>query len=397
MFASERLRPGSAVYSNGVVGFLSETCSSSMHWTERKATIGAAELLRLQRLKGYVDIDSITTFVFPNMQHAACLTEITVTWKNFCFVNKLTRHADMASGLARLQAVVNAQCNSIFNHTPCSPSPCNALIRLSREERIQLSMDSGAQSQSDADPVQLMSCTTHVMTEYNNIISKVVYSGIEYSTLLLLPKVVRDNHDHDRLIIPQLNYSKYRNLGIYVFKYPKVTYSPLLRQEARQCLGQLVTEIKKCIDQLHSAGLSHNDVHLGNVCFNDDYKPVLIDMERVKGLSRLHPLFSSGSVKSCMYSLPTPRQNFVFGRSDYFQLGWLVAWVLDDSSTNYHLWTWEEQNPAIKSNSFVSALIQNGIYNDALIPKPWFDIPIQTVLEDRERKVWRDTTPKLKL
>lgn len=46
------------------------------------------------------------------------------------------------------------------------------------------------------------------------------------------------------------------------------------------------------------------------------------------------------------------------------------------------LQSWEEQNPAIKSNSFVSALIQDGIYNDTLLPQSWFDVPIQTILED---------------
>ena len=49
MTASVRQRPDTAVYKGDEVGFTSETCSSPMLWTERKATIGAADLLRLQR------------------------------------------------------------------------------------------------------------------------------------------------------------------------------------------------------------------------------------------------------------------------------------------------------------------------------------------------------------
>ena len=48
----------------------------------KKATIGAADLLRLQHWKGYTDINFITTFAFPNVHDACCVIEITGTWKN---------------------------------------------------------------------------------------------------------------------------------------------------------------------------------------------------------------------------------------------------------------------------------------------------------------------------
>ena len=90
MASSVKQRPDTAVYFKEEVGFSCDIYSSPVLWTERKATIGEADLLRLQRWKGYTDINSITTFTFPNMQSTSFLTEITVTWKDFKFLTKLT-------------------------------------------------------------------------------------------------------------------------------------------------------------------------------------------------------------------------------------------------------------------------------------------------------------------
>ena len=116
MASSVKQRPDTDVYFKEEVGFPCETCSSPMLWTKRKATIGAADLLRLQRWKRCTDINSITTFAFPNMQSTCFLTEITVTWKDLIFLYKLTRHTDMKRDLKRLEEVIAFQCRSRFDY-----------------------------------------------------------------------------------------------------------------------------------------------------------------------------------------------------------------------------------------------------------------------------------------
>ena len=151
-----------------------QTCSGR----RQKTTIGAADLLRLQRWNGYTDINSITTFAFPNMQTPCFLTEITVTWKDFTFVYKLTRHTDMNRGLRRLEEVIAFQCHSIFDHLKQKEcGPCHAMVRLLDKEIEQLS-----KALPSDGAYQVMS-STHVMTVCNDIVSKIIYSLAEYKTL----------------------------------------------------------------------------------------------------------------------------------------------------------------------------------------------------------------------
>ncbi len=64
--ANPRQQSDVLVQFKGEVGFRAEVRSSPMLFTERKAIIGAADFLRLQRCKGHTEIDTITTFAFPN-------------------------------------------------------------------------------------------------------------------------------------------------------------------------------------------------------------------------------------------------------------------------------------------------------------------------------------------
>ena len=83
-----------------------------------------------------------------------------------------------------------------------------------------------------------------------------------------------------------------------------VKYAPLKVEDIKRQLGYLVMEIQESIAHLHGIGLSHNDVRLKNICFNDNYKSV-IDLERCMKLSDMHPMFESdGRTSNCMYSLP---------------------------------------------------------------------------------------------
>jgi hypothetical protein len=67
-----------------VVGFtaLAEVRSSPMVFTERKAILGAADMLRLLQCSDPSKLQ-VTTFALPNTEEPHCLIEIEVSWKNF--------------------------------------------------------------------------------------------------------------------------------------------------------------------------------------------------------------------------------------------------------------------------------------------------------------------------
>ncbi len=37
---------------------------------------------------------------------------------------------------------------------------------------------------------------------------------------------------------------------------------------------------KVALDELHAIGLLHNDVRLPNICFNEQFEPALVDIDR---------------------------------------------------------------------------------------------------------------------
>ena len=69
--------------------------------------------------------------------------------------------------------------------------------------------------------------------------------------------------------------------GITFFKYEAVHYDPLDEDEALSCLFSLVKEVATTIEALHRLGFAHQDVRLPNICFSSQFKPVLIDIDRM--------------------------------------------------------------------------------------------------------------------
>lgn len=78
-----------SVYADGSkqnVLLMVEVKSSPMLWTERKAILGVANMVR--RLRNTSDsVQKFTSFAFPNINDCHCIAEIQVTWLNFMFVS----------------------------------------------------------------------------------------------------------------------------------------------------------------------------------------------------------------------------------------------------------------------------------------------------------------------
>ena len=105
----------------------------------------------------------------------------------------------------------------------------------------------------------------------------------------------------------------------YYYKYRGIPNDPLTRPEAKSCLYDLVQKLVQVIESFHKSGWTHQDIRLQNICFDKDYMPVFIDLDRCKR-SSLKPYAG----EECMYSMRGSAS-----QTDWLQLGLVVCWVLD--------------------------------------------------------------------
>ena len=112
------------------------------------------------------------------------------------------------------------------------------------------------------------------------------------------------------------------------FKYDAVKYDPLTDEEAHRCLKGLMSNLHVAIEAYHSDSWAHVDIRLENVCFNSNFEPVLIDLDR--SINTGFTFACEAYTDSCMYAFMTGEQ------LDYLQLGWLAIWVAMPSSMDYH-------------------------------------------------------------
>ena len=228
---------------------------------------------------------------------------------------------------------------------PSLPSPDNVnpiLMRLSSYDLRQF-----------GDAHQMKSLY-HVIIGNSSNVYKLVTDHTERDCLRDLAQLVEGNPQH--FIVPEVMVEDTR-----MFKYTRVSYSPLNRVQAHRCLRTLVVKINEALVELHGIGFSHSDIRLPNICFNCNYDAVLIDLDRCEPWNQFPKAVSCFAGKSCMYEMPEAIGAVQFNgkHMDYVQLGWLVAWVLSDES-DYHDRKWTEQNEEITSDNFVSTLVLHG-------------------------------------
>ena len=134
-------------------------------------------------------------------------------------------------------------------------------------------------------------------------------------------------------------------------RYKAVPHDPLTVEEASLCLHDLLKGLAQAIQEFHQHGFAHQDIRLENVCFNEQYEPVLIDLDRSIKITGFPIIYG----KSCMYvSKITPDQ------IDWIQVGWLAAWVLHCEG-DYHERKFQELPEAIREDQFISKLINEGM------------------------------------
>ena len=354
------------------VVFTGEVHSSPFSETITKACIGGVNFFRLLRAQG-IDITDISTFSLPRCNYNTCLTEITISFSDFLFSIQLTKYRDLHEGLSRLQEVITNQCKLL---SAKSRNPIDRhFIKLSNEECRALC--------GNEEYTQIVS-STHIVVQTSNIVCKVLYADQERYSFCQYCLILRelDRHPTDLIISPRTVTKRGK---VVVYEYAKVKFSPMNVEYASKCLKALVKSIKAALDELHGLGFSHNDIRLPNICFDSKYQAVLIDLDRVTILSEnFYMFYSQDSDSSCMYRIPFSGSKPYDGRNtDYMQLGWLVAWVIDHSGRQHNR-KWETQEKKIKDNRFIYHLIHEGEYKDELLEQCFEDgQTLKTVLDQQ--------------
>lgn len=72
-----------------------------------------------------------------------------------------------------------------------------------------------------------------------------------------------------------------------VYTFPKMHYQPMTKAEASQCVKSFAKTVMEAILQLHGHGFVHDDIRLPNICFNERFEAVLIDLDRIVGSNTL--------------------------------------------------------------------------------------------------------------
>lgn len=316
-----------------------EVHSSLYVYTIWKTIMGATDLLRLRRMYD-VDIEIITAFAFPKLpvegghEHKQCVVKISVTWKNFKFNYALTPIVKERV-VGELEGVVGGFRSLIVGNVFRG----NVVIRLSPADlnhfgtgTIQYSSRSG------------------ILCKSQGHFYKYPFWESEWSSLSRIASSVALGG-----IIP-VERSTYSRLGMQwsCFVYAALPHDPLKPEEAILCLKQFFVKLCNVLKQLHAKlEVAHMDVRLENICFNQHFEPVLIDLDR--STSIFFPCLGRFLFcESCMY----PEDKSI-EQIDWVQVGWLVAWVVNTcDGEGYH--ERKELPESIPGKTILRVLIEEG-------------------------------------
>ena len=159
----------------------------------------------------------------------------------------------------------------------------------------------------------------------------------------------------------------------YFFKYERVHYDPMTVEEAKKCLHHFFCEVYSVIGQLHDTDkLAHRDIRFDNICFNQQFKPILIDLDHSEGIG-------TDRVYESDYASCMSRKDMSPEKTDWMQL------ILEPGE-DYHDRDFEGLSDNMKENAMLKTLIQEGLVSEGAVADEIFreyQDPISTVLQKR--------------
>lgn len=291
--------------------------------TIRKVILGLVDLIRYYSL---IDekVRVMHGLVFPKPCENACVIAVKVKFKDFAFFYEL--RAIEISEIKDELALAYEQ-NKFLKHLHIGGGITqNFFIRLSQED-MKLN-DSNDCEQREAKEAILFRCGQYwhkfpvTVSDHRNLTTFARWgTGIQNFISL-----------------------EHKFGG---FRYKAVHHNPLSVEEARLCLGDLVSKIHAALTCLHHMNFCHLDVRLENICFEEDYSVKFIDMDRARDI---YMIYSDCLYDSCMYE-----DHFSGTALDMRQLACIVLWCTTKSlqADDYHKQTLNVDHPITRDSFFL--------------------------------------------
>ena len=369
LFSSSRHQPDVVVYTPNMkkLVVVIEVQSSPMSETEAKTILGAIDALRMLRYSDPSQSE-ISVFCFPKLKVQQCIIKIQVKWNNYRFNTHIWRYRSIKDGISALKLVLREQ-----YHLPDIPK--------NLDDRSLMPLTLAECKYFGGSTIQLKS-STHLVVTNKVKVFKVLYAAAEFLKIEQAVKIftqTKPKFSTSLEVVDMLNVE-------FCYSYNYLPYGHLRRDEARLCLNDFLERMEKTLNELHNMGMSHNDIRLENVCFDSDFNPILIDFDmssKTEGIQHENVMMSR---QGCMYSSFNYPYLLRDGmKTDFSQLGWLAAWVLDESAPakDYHNREWVNQPECIKQYRFIDSLITKGVFEKELIKDLPHNLTVPSVLKAR--------------
>ena len=255
-------------------------------------------------------IKTITAFNFPKLPNEKipqCVVKLVVTWENFSVYYELTQlktHDDVRREI--LEAVSSF---AVLNNTQMSLD--RVLRKLSTDDLEKF---------HGINPKQIPSKGS-LMVSCGDSMFKLPLWRRHVSALNLVARTeVSLSRPSQNALTVQIQPASISET--YFCKYDRVHYDPMTVEEAKKCLQHFFSEVRSVIGQLHDKyKLAHMDIRLDNICFNQQFKPILSDLDRSEGLGTVD---CHSAYARCM-----SRSDMSPEKTAWMQLGWRIVWILE--------------------------------------------------------------------
>lgn len=321
-------KPDVAIYIGSKLVLVIEviSCSGKFSFgnTIRKLILGLLDLIRYYSFFDST-VRTLHGFVFPKRESNGCVVLVTLEFRDFTFWYHL-KAIPRAHIKEELRVVYELNKKILGNFKVGDGAIGKYYIKLSGDE---MNIYGRNCKQIEAKEAIMFYCEGQY---YKIPVTKKDNSNLSWYSFAILG--CNDTFQH---------FIKLQKSGCF-YTYKAVKYDPLTTSQARECLGDLVSQIHKALSKLHAI-MCHLDIRLENICFQEDYSLMFIDVDR----STITENVSDDCLYpgSCMYKAGFDKL------LDWLQLGCLVLWCITatpaSSGEDYHKQTLCVDHPIVKN------------------------------------------------